>query len=162
MCRWRGLGRFSRSLIDGEKLYGTSTVTGGQSSQSFLKSLESTPQEDMSRACDPPRREKTMAKNTRKPSNFLMNTTEHRRRPPRCLDPRPDSPIPAAASAAVVPFVPPRLNSSDSVRVNGFSSVGEKERLGCLIGVGNGRLGTIVGENKKGEEDVSETLEARF
>ncbi|KAI7979246.1 hypothetical protein LOK49_Contig434G00006 [Camellia lanceoleosa] len=72
------------------------------------------------------------------------------------------SPIPAAASAAVVPFVPPRLNSSDSVRVNGFSSVGKKERLGCLIGVGNGRLGTIVGENKKGEEDVSETLEARF
>ncbi|CAL5381066.1 unnamed protein product [Camellia sinensis] len=50
--------------------------------------------------------------------------------------------------------------SADSVRVNGFSSVGEKERLGSLIGVGNGRLGTIIGENKKGEEDVSEKLEA--
>ncbi|CAL5360650.1 hypothetical protein CsSME_00051196 [Camellia sinensis var. sinensis] len=35
MCQWRGLGRFSRSLIDGEKLYGTITVTDGQSSQSI-------------------------------------------------------------------------------------------------------------------------------
>ena len=35
MCRWRGLGRFSRSLIDGEKLHGTITVTDGQSSQSI-------------------------------------------------------------------------------------------------------------------------------
>ncbi|CAL5444789.1 unnamed protein product [Camellia sinensis] len=35
MCQWRGLGRFSRSLIKGEKLYGTFTVTDGQSSQSI-------------------------------------------------------------------------------------------------------------------------------
>ncbi|GMP22669.1 hypothetical protein CsSME_00000590 [Camellia sinensis var. sinensis] len=35
MCRWKGLERFSRSLIDGEKLYGTITVTDGQSSQSI-------------------------------------------------------------------------------------------------------------------------------
>ncbi|CAL5322849.1 unnamed protein product [Camellia sinensis] len=35
MCRWRGLGRFSRSLIDREKLHGTITVTDGQSSQSI-------------------------------------------------------------------------------------------------------------------------------
>ncbi|CAL5441468.1 unnamed protein product [Camellia sinensis] len=35
MCRLRGLERFSRTLIDGEKLYGTITITDGQSSQSI-------------------------------------------------------------------------------------------------------------------------------
>ncbi|GMQ10200.1 hypothetical protein CsSME_00053294 [Camellia sinensis var. sinensis] len=35
MCRWRGLGRFSRSFIDREKLYDTITITDGQSSQSI-------------------------------------------------------------------------------------------------------------------------------
>uniref|UniRef100_A0A5B7A637 Serine aminopeptidase S33 domain-containing protein n=1 Tax=Davidia involucrata TaxID=16924 RepID=A0A5B7A637_DAVIN len=49
--------------------------------------------------------------------------------------------------------------SADSVRVNGVSSVGEKERNGSLIDVGNGRLGSSAGEKKKGDDVVPEKLE---
>ncbi|KAH7865461.1 hypothetical protein Vadar_007036 [Vaccinium darrowii] len=51
--------------------------------------------------------------------------------------------------------------STDSVRVNGgVSSVGEKERIGSLIGLGNGKLSSSAGENDKGEGVVLEKLEA--
>ncbi|KAA8536943.1 hypothetical protein F0562_029421 [Nyssa sinensis] len=49
--------------------------------------------------------------------------------------------------------------SANSVRVNGVSSVGEKERIGSLNDVGNGGLGLSVGEKKKGDDAVPEKLE---
>ncbi|PSS19093.1 Acyltransferase-like protein [Actinidia chinensis var. chinensis] len=48
------------------------------------------------------------------------------------------------------------LVSKDSVRRNGVSSVGERERIGSLVSVGNGSTSVI--EDKKGE-DVFEKLE---
>ena len=50
------------------------------------------------------------------------------------------------------------LVSKDSARRNGVSSAGERERIGSLVNVGNGKLSTSVIEDKKGE-DVFEKLE---
>ncbi|KAG5549362.1 hypothetical protein RHGRI_014643 [Rhododendron griersonianum] len=49
--------------------------------------------------------------------------------------------------------------STDSVRVNGVSSVGGKERIGSLVDLGNGKLSSSAGVNEKGEDVVLEKLE---
>lgn len=52
------------------------------------------------------------------------------------------------------------LFSSDSIRANGISSAWEKESNSHLIDVGNGNVGTSVGEEKRRKEDIQEKLEA--
>lgn len=49
--------------------------------------------------------------------------------------------------------------STDSVRVNGVSSVGGKERIGSLVDLRNGKLSSSAGVNEKGEDVVLEKLE---
>lgn len=68
--------------------------------------------------------------------NFSLNSDYKHRSRVRCL---------GAEDSAVV--------SPDSLRVNGVSFVGEKERSGSLINVGNGGLSSGI-EEKKPEENV--------
>ncbi|KAM7511781.1 hypothetical protein LguiB_010656 [Lonicera macranthoides] len=68
--------------------------------------------------------------------NFSLNSDYKHRSRVRCL---------GAEDSAVV--------SPDSLRVNGVSFVGEKERSGCMINVGNGGLSSGI-EEKKPEENV--------